>query len=49
MDGDKKILISKKLLEEICGALVATSMSNGGIEYLDKLSSQLEKCLNEDE
>ena len=49
MDGKDKILINKTLLEEVCGALVATSMSNNGIEYLDNLVSQLEKCLEENE
>ena len=50
MDGiNKKILVSKQLIEEVCGALVALSMSNNGIEYIDKLCEQLEKEIKDNE
>ena len=50
MDGNnKKILVSKQLIEEVCGALVALSMSNNGIEYIDKLCEQLEKEIKNNE
>ena len=50
MDGNnKKILVSKQLIEEVCGALVALSMSNNGIEYIDKLCEQLEKEIIDNE
>ena len=50
MDGNnKKILVNKQLIEEVCGALVALSMSNNGIEYIDKLCEQLEKEIKDNE
>ena len=50
MDGNnEKILVSKQLIEEVCGALIALSMSNNGIEYIDKLCEQLEKEIKENE
>lgn len=50
MDGNnKKILVSKQLIEEVCGALIALSMSNNGIEYIDKLCEQLEKEIKNNE
>ena len=46
--GDK-VLVDKKLIEEVCGALMALSMSNNGIEYLDKLCNELEKSIEKNE
>ena len=45
MGHGNKVLVDEKLIEEVCGALMALSMSNNGIEYLDKLCNELEKSI----
>lgn len=49
MGHGNKVLVDKKLIEEVCGALIALSMSNNGIEYIDKLCEQLEKEIKDNE
>lgn len=44
MDGDN-VNVSKKLLGEICGALAAFSITNGGDNYIDSLIEKLEELI----
>lgn len=44
MDGDN-VSVNKKLLEEICGALAAFSITNGGDNYIDSLIEKLEDLI----
>ena len=48
MDGDN-VNVSKKLLEEICGALAAFSITNGGDNYIDSLIEKLEEFIESED
>lgn len=39
---EEKVIITKSLLDEVLGALVATSMIVGKHEYIDKLVERVE-------
>lgn len=45
----EKVLVEKKLLEEVMGALAALSMTNGGLKYLDDMIEKIEESIKENE